>query len=166
MSLTPSQLARKRYDFNDIEHPNAKVPRSGHMEALSDDILKTAAAMAFLGATDAEMAEFFNVSPQKIVYWRITHPEFRNACMLFGEDANNRVKRALYTRAVEGDLKAQDLWLKNRDKANWGEGSAADTQVNVLLNAPTDRAAALAVFNMLMDGAKEPVTIEGEVEDV
>jgi hypothetical protein len=92
-----------------------------------------------LGATDAELAEFFRVSRSTISLWKIEHQEFSEALALGKEPADNRVKMSLYHRACgysheEDDIRTCDnkvvvtptikhyppdttaciFWLKNR----------------------------------------------------
>lgn len=97
-----------------------------------------------LGATDAELAAFFEVNTTTIWRWQSSHPEFCNALKAGKASADSRVERSLYQRAVgytfssekvfqfQGqvvranieehvppDTTAQIFWLKNRDRANW-----------------------------------------------
>lgn len=52
------------------------------------------------GATDREIAEFFDVQPSTFYYWRNAYPEFAEAMKAGKEIADERVERALYNRAV------------------------------------------------------------------
>ena len=59
-----------------------------------------AATMALSGATDAEIAEEFDVSVTTLYAWRAKYPEFLAALKYGKENANDRVERSLYHRAV------------------------------------------------------------------
>lgn len=98
----------------------------------------------FMGATDADMADFFDVAESTISLWKIEHPEFSAAIKKAKEVADIEVSEKLYTRAMgydiesvhitayEGqitetpiikhfspDVTAQIFWLKNRQPAKW-----------------------------------------------
>lgn len=107
-----------------------------------------------LGATNDELAAFFNVSTPTIERWQVEHPKFRRAIIDGREAADGRVARALYRRAtgmtvkkeravvVRGELKtlmlkeelppdttAATMWLSNRQKGKWRSANAgADAQ--------------------------------------
>jgi hypothetical protein len=97
-----------------------------------------------LGATDREVAEFFNVSEQTLNTWKHFHSEFLESLKLGKETADRRVEQSLYRRAVgysydavkimgyEGaythvpyvehlppDTTACIFWLKNRRREDW-----------------------------------------------
>lgn len=98
-----------------------------------------------LGATDAEIADFFEVSKATITTWKAAHPDFL-ASLKAGKDlADERVERSLYHKAigytfeavkifpggadgpvyapytehVPPDTTACIFWLKNRRQQQW-----------------------------------------------
>jgi len=102
--------------------------------------------LARLGATDAEVADFFNVSVATIYRWKNVHAEFCEALKVGKEEADARVERALYHRAIgyeqeevkifmpagaaepvyapytakiAPDTTAAIFWLKNRRPDEW-----------------------------------------------
>lgn len=85
-----------------------------------------------LGARDVDIAEFFDVCVRTIYRWQSEHPEFCHALKIAKEEADNRVERALYQRALGYTIKEGDnekhvppdttaaiFWLKNRKKDEW-----------------------------------------------
>ncbi len=99
-----------------------------------------------MGATDAEITRFFDVSVPTLSSWAAIHEDFGAALQKGGAVADERVKRSLYQRAtgysyesekiiydakrgevirvpivvhVPPDVTAQIFWLKNRDPKNW-----------------------------------------------
>jgi hypothetical protein len=107
-----------------------------------------------LGATDREVAEFFNVSEQTLNTWKHVHPEFLESLKLGKETADRRVEQSLYRRAVgysydaekifqyEGkavrvpyvkhdppDTTACIFWLKNRQRDLWRDRVDATAKV-------------------------------------
>lgn len=103
-----------------------------------------AGKLARLGATDMEIAEFFGVTDRTLYRWKNEHRELCQALKVTKTVADERVKRALYQRAVgysyssekvfqhQGkvvraktvehcppDVAAAFIWLKNRDPENW-----------------------------------------------
>jgi len=100
---------------------------------------KQAAKLCGLGATDADIAEFFEVSRSTVNLWKIEFPEFSDSLKTGKEPANERVKMSLYHRAcgyshpdvdikvIEGQIVTTEIikhyppdtaacifWLKNR----------------------------------------------------
>ena len=107
---------------------------------------EVAATLALNGATDMEIADEFDVSVRTLYSWKIRYPEFLQALRYGKEQADDRVERALYQRAVgyeqetvkigffEGspvfakhreyiapDPGAAKMWLTNRRGAEWRE---------------------------------------------
>lgn len=105
-----------------------------------------AAKLCALGATDFEMAGFFEVDTATIYRWKYAYPDFCEAVKAGKEQADERVARALFNRAVgysfEGEkvfqfqgtiIRAQTVehvppdpgaamnWLKNRRPGEWRE---------------------------------------------
>lgn len=107
---------------------------------------KQAAKLCALGATDREIADFFEVATSTLYLWKHTHPEFSEALKAGKAEADARVERSLYARAVgyeqdevkifmpagaaepvyapyrakiAPDTTAAIFWLKNRDPENW-----------------------------------------------
>lgn len=117
---------------------------AGRPTAYKPDYVEQAKKLSKMGATDAEMAEFFGVAISTLNLWKVKHPEFSEALSIGKEIADNRVVNSLYQRAmgyshpdvdirvVEGqvvqtelikhyppDSTAMIFWLKNRDPSNW-----------------------------------------------
>jgi len=98
------------------------------------------AKLAARGFTDAEIADFFHISERTITRYK-HDPDFLSALKSGKEVADEKVKRALFTRAlgyefeektfrngklretktkhIAGDTTAQIFWLCNRDPENW-----------------------------------------------
>ncbi|WP_079246883.1 hypothetical protein [Sphingomonas turrisvirgatae] len=136
----------------------------GRPTAYRDEFVEQAKKLCELGATDMELADFFEVDVSTIYRWKIAHPEFCEA-LIAGKDAcDDRVERSLYNRAVgysfpavkifmpanaeapvyapytehvPPDTGAAMSWLKNRRGDKWREKSEVDVTV-------TDRATLIA----------------------
>ncbi len=121
----------------------------GRPTAYDKSFAEQAQKLCVLGATDDEIADFFNVHRATIYRWKHTHPEFCDAIRIGKDVADERVRRALYQKATGYDVieeqavklkKGQHLeevevvqvrrhvpsdgasaifWLKNRDRENW-----------------------------------------------
>jgi hypothetical protein len=103
-----------------------------------------AAKLCALGATDFELADFFEVNTATIYRWRNAHEEFCEAVSRGKEKLDERVKRSLYNRAVgysyesekvfqfQGEIVRTPItehvppdpgaamnWLKNRQPDEW-----------------------------------------------
>lgn len=109
-----------------------------------------AAKLAQLGATDQEMADFFEVDVRTIYRWKHAHDKFCQALKAGKDIADERVERSLYQRAIgyeqdevkifmpanapepvyapyrakiAPDTTAAIFWLKNRRGADWRDKS-------------------------------------------
>jgi hypothetical protein len=67
--------------------------------------------MAHLGATDRDLAFAFNVNISTIEKWRAKHPSFGGALKLGKKEADQRVERSLYQRAVGYNYDAVKIFM-------------------------------------------------------
>ena len=97
-----------------------------------------------LGATDAQLADFFEVNISTITLWKVVHEEFSASVKIPKAEADEKVEQSLYRRAMgyehdEVDIKvvggeivqtpirryyppdstAMIFWLKNRQPKDW-----------------------------------------------
>ena len=118
-----------------------------------------------LGATNLELAGFFDVAPRTIDNWIASHPAFAEAVREGRVVADARVARCLYQRAVgysctvertvlhggaertlknvvhyPPDTRACIFWLRNRRREAWSEKSAAGPDDGVRRRRPDRRA--------------------------
>lgn len=127
----------------------------GRPPTYKDEFAKQAEKLCLLGATDSDLANFFEVSVRTINRWKIEHGEFCHALKDAKEVADARVVRSLYQRAVgyeteavkifmpanadepvyapyreniQPDTAAAIFWLKNRQ--NWADKTQSDTTLN------------------------------------
>ena len=116
----------------------------GRPTKYKDEYPKQAEKLCLLGATDEEIADFFEVNALTIYRWKAKHPDFCKALKAGKEHADERVERSLYQRAIgythdedkifnDGgkalivptkkhyppDTTAGIFWLKNRRKDDW-----------------------------------------------
>lgn len=121
--------------------PEAKV---GRPPKYQESFAKQAGKLCVLGATDDNLADFFEVSVRTIANWKVQHVEFLQALKAGKDEADDRVERSLYQKAVgytfdsekvfqhQGeivrapfrehvppDTTACIFWLKNRRPADW-----------------------------------------------
>lgn len=102
--------------------------------------------LAALGATDIEVADFFEIDVRTVYRWKHDYPEFCQALNIGKEKADERVINSLYQKAVgyeqdevkifmpggaekpvyapfrakiAPDTTAAIFWLKNRKPADW-----------------------------------------------
>jgi hypothetical protein len=118
----------------------------GRPTKYKSEYVKVAKSLARLGATDANLADAFQVRISTIRLWMNIHPEFSEAIRVGKDAANKRVERSLYERAngynydavkifmpagskqpvivhytehCPPDVGAAFIWLKNRDPERW-----------------------------------------------
>jgi hypothetical protein len=149
----------------------------GRPSSYKPEFAEQARKLCELGATDIELADFFNVSDRSIYRWSNEHDDFCQALKAGKEAADERVVRALYHKAtgythdavkvlqyegspviipyrehVAPDTTAAIFWLKNRRRTDWRdrvthEGDA-ENPIAIEEIPTTDRAKALA--NLLL----------------
>lgn len=115
------------------------------------DYVRQAQAMCQLGATDRDLADYFEVTTRTIMRWQAQYPEFSAALNRGKDAADDRVERSLYARAtgytydsekifnndgvitrvntiehVPPDVTACIFWLKNRRPAEWRDKTDHD----------------------------------------
>lgn len=95
--------------------------------------------LCLLGATDAQLADFFEVSVPTIDKWKQSKPEFLQALRDGKADADGRVAASLYRRALGYSHKAVKIITVARG-AN--QGSDVE-QVPYIERYPPDTAAAI-----------------------
>lgn len=69
------------------------------------------------GATDAELAFFFNVSERTINRWKLKHPEFSQSLKTGKDGPDDRVERALFNRAVGYSFKSVKVFMPSGAKS-------------------------------------------------
>jgi hypothetical protein len=117
---------------------------AGRPSKYKPEFAKQAAKLCKLGATDAQLADFFQVSVSTVNLWKVEHKEFSESIRVPKAEADERVEQSLYRRAmgyehdevdirvVGGDLvqtpirkyyppdsTAMIFWLKNRKPGDW-----------------------------------------------
>lgn len=118
--------------------------RAGRPSKYKPEFAAQAAKLCALGATDAQLADFFEVAISTINLWKIQHPDFSESIGIPKEQADTRVEQSLYRRAmgyehdevdirvIEGqvvqtpvrkhyppDSTSMIFWLKNRKPEQW-----------------------------------------------
>lgn len=117
---------------------------AGRPTKFKPEFVKQAEKLCVLGLTDVELARFFDVSEVTLNAWKSKHPEFLKSLKVGKKEADTRVERSLYHRAVgyshpedkifndsgtplvvpttkhyPPDTTAGIFWLKNRKAADW-----------------------------------------------
>lgn len=85
------------------------------------EFAKQAMNFCLLGATDEDLAGFFDVTDRTIRNWKRDYPEFAKAVESGKAPADAAVARSLYNKAIRGDTVACIFWLKNRRQSDWRE---------------------------------------------
>ncbi len=111
--------------------------------------------LCLLGCTDAELANFLDVSESTLNLWKETHPKFSESIKAGKEDADANVAERMYNRAMgytcpetkaqwvqdenggrweyaemkkhyPPDTQAASLWLRNRQSKKWRDKVEAE----------------------------------------
>lgn len=117
-----------------------------------------AAKLCALGATDAQLADFFGVAVSTVALWKVQHPEFSDALKISKDEADAKVEQSLYRRATgyecdEVDIRvlngeiiqtplrkiyppdttAMIFWLKNRKPGEWRDKTESTVNGQLLV---------------------------------
>lgn len=163
--ITPSVrkalvAARKAQVGVDVpEEKPDKIPREG--TRYKPEYSRQAHRLCLLGATDKELAEFFEVSTSTIGEWKKTNPNFADAVKRGKLYADGLVAESLFKRAtgqatrkkthfashmgsisdkceyeetVEPDTGAAKFWLTNRQRTLWQDRHAVDSNISGDMN--------------------------------
>ena len=74
--------------------------RVGRPRGYKDEYRDKAYRLCLLGYTDAELAKFFSIAKSTLYAWKLEYPEFSEGIKSGREDADSRVARSMYERAV------------------------------------------------------------------
>lgn len=135
----------------------ATDPKMGRPTLYRAEYVRQAEKLCELGATDQEIADFFEVDVSTIYRWKNEHSDFCDAIKVAKEAADNRVERSLYQRAIgyeqdevkifmpanaekpvyapyrakiTPDTAAAIFWLKNRRSQEWRDRQVVEHDVS------------------------------------
>lgn len=124
---------------------------AGRPSKYKPEFAEQAAKLCKLGATHAQLADFFEVSVSTISLWMVEHEDFSASVKVAKEEADAHIEQSLYRRAMgyecdEVDIRVIDggivqtpirkvyppdttamiFWLKNRKPEQWRETKAVE----------------------------------------
>jgi DNA-binding XRE family transcriptional regulator len=128
------------------------------------EYVEQARKLCLLGATDAQLADFFGVSTQTLNAWKHEYPDFLDSLKGAKIEADERVERSLYERAtgysyqatkvmqyegkpvlahytehVPPDPTSMIFWLKNRQPGRWRDRMDLNHSVNIDLTGEIEQ---------------------------
>lgn len=69
--------------------------------------------LCLLGATDNDLADFFEVEEKTINNWKLSHPEFLQSIKAGKDQADSDIAKSLYERARGYEYKAEETTIEN-----------------------------------------------------
>lgn len=90
---------------------------AGRPPKYKKEFVKQAMKLCELAATDEDLAEFFEVNVDTIYDWKKKHREFSDAIAAAKLNADARVEKALYQRAIGYERKAVKIFQRNPKQA-------------------------------------------------
>lgn len=125
-------------------NPQEAAKKPGRPSKYKVEFAEQAAKLCKLGATDAQLADFFEVAVSTINLWKVQYKAFSESIKVPKAEADERVEQSLYRRALgyehdETDIRVVDhaiiktptrkhyppdttaaiFWLKNRRPEQW-----------------------------------------------
>ncbi len=144
-------MATKTQDKKSARDSTDTKRSVGRPSSYRPEYAAQAAKLCALGATDAQLADFFEVAVSTVALWKVQHKQFSDAIKVPKAEADERVEQSLYRRALgyehdETDIRvvggelvktavrkhyppdptAMIFWLKNRNPAAWREMKAVE----------------------------------------
>lgn len=136
------------------------VPGPGRDSKYRPEFAEQARKLCLLGATDGELADFFDVCEATVNNWKAQHPAFLESMRAGKMVADAEVADSLYKRAtgehvqlekvvknseghfeairyksyIPGDPNAAFKWLLNRRRQNWSDKSQVELSGNVTVS--------------------------------
>jgi hypothetical protein len=153
---------------------------------------RSAKFLAQRGATQAEIAQCFNVSTRVLQHWLTIYPELREAVTVGNEAFDSRVERSLAEQAIgyfvdipvyvttskkvtEIGVKRQYFppnvtagiyWTKNRMPEKWRDVQRHDVTATVLKSSDELRQALLLEFKDLVDQGLLQLPAPGKMKEI
>jgi hypothetical protein len=146
--------------MNTQDEPNSVGRPTKYKEAFNDQVFE----MALLGLTDTQMATIIGVNQDTFNEWKKVYPIFSESLMRGKEDADGKVAKAMYKRALgltiieealtkDGqivqlrkelppDTPAAKHWLANRQRKLWannGESTMYTTEPLIIIRTEGDK---------------------------
>lgn len=113
------------------------IDKGGRPTKYKEEFSKQAEKLCLLGATDMELADFFEVSDRTIYRWQTQHPGFCQSLKAGKSEADDRVERSLYHRAVGYTFQSEKIVTVSMGN---NQGSSVE-RVPVLEHVPPDTTA-------------------------
>jgi hypothetical protein len=142
------------------DEPNKGGRPTKYKEAFNDQVFE----MALLGLSDSQMANIIGITEQTFNNWKTEHPMFFESLTQGKENADGKVARAMYKRALgltiieealtkDGqvvqlrkelppDTPAAKHWLANRQRKLWannGESTFNTTEPLIIIRTEGDK---------------------------
>jgi hypothetical protein len=146
--------------MNSQEEPNKGGRPTKYKEAFNDQVFE----MALLGLSDSQMANILGITEQTFNNWKTEHPMFFESLTQGKENADGKVAKAMYKRALgltiieealtkDGqivqlkkelppDTPAAKHWLANRQRKLWannGESTFNTTEPLIIIRTEGDK---------------------------
>jgi hypothetical protein len=94
-----------------------QLQKRGRKSTFDKRFIEVAKRMAYLGATDEDLAIAFGVTIKCVIEWRAKHPQFGEALKIGKSEADDRVERSLYQRAVGYTYRSCKIFMPAGAKA-------------------------------------------------
>jgi hypothetical protein len=142
------------------DEPNKGGRPTKYKEAFNDQVFE----MALLGLSDSQMANIIGITEQTLNNWKTEHPMFFESLTQGKENADGKVAKAMYKRALgltiieealtkDGqivqlrkelppDTPAAKHWLANRQRKLWannGESTMYTTEPLIIIRTEGDK---------------------------
>jgi hypothetical protein len=146
--------------MNTQDEPNKGGRPTKYKEAFNDQVFE----MALLGLSDSQMANILGITEQTLNNWKTEHPMFFESLTQGKENADGKVAKAMYKRALgltiieealtkDGqivqlrkelppDTPAAKHWLANRQRKLWannGESTMYTTEPLIIIRTEGDK---------------------------
>ena len=127
-------MGKKPDDAPETEAAPTESTAVGRPSSYKDHYAEEASALCREGATDTELAEYFGVTERTINRWKLGYKDFSEACRTGKDEADERVQRSLYQRALGLEYeKAQPVKLKRINYDENGKKKSEEEYVQIVM---------------------------------
>ncbi len=132
VAKNPASSKKPSQNAVDVSNP------VGRPSKYRPEYAKQAAKLCALGATDAQLADFFDVAVSTVQLWKVQHPEFSDSIRVPKAEADDRVEQSLYRRALGYEHDEVDIRT-----VSVGQGMSEIVQTPIRKHYPPDTTAAM-----------------------
>lgn len=124
---------KRKTQPTEVETVEPQSPLMGRPSSFDPEFERAAAFLCKHGATDQDLADFFQVTVRTLNRWKIVHPEFAAAIRRGKDITDDRVEDSLYHKAMEREIEQEEaIKVKKITYNDAGKKIAEEERVEIV----------------------------------